>query len=366
MNYNSELMSILNEHFKWNKARMACFAQMLIALLQIQTVNLSKIARHMTGEAQQESRYRRVIRFFAYYLIDFDIIASFIFRLFFIRGEKWYLTVDRTNWKWGESHINILTLAIAFKGIAIPIYWELLEQCGNSDTNERIKIIQKFIDNFGKECIAGILADREFVGNAWFKWLIEHNISFNIRIKKNFLTTDSRGRVVRIASLFRNLKPTEERILYGKRVLMGQEVYLSALWLHGNDLLVIATDKEPASSIKIYALRWEIETLFSCLKSRGFHFEDTHVTEPERIKKLLVLLAVAFCWAHKTGEWRHAEVRPIKIKKHGRPAVSVFQYGLDYLVEALINLSAKLELFINCLDVLKPDKPDLISNSGYA
>ncbi|MBK9040676.1 MAG: transposase [Bdellovibrionales bacterium] len=32
--------------------------------------------------------------------------------------------------------------------------------------------------------------------------------------------------------------------------------------------------------------RWQIETLFSCLKSRGFNLEETHVTDLERIKKL--------------------------------------------------------------------------------
>lgn len=184
MDQNSELIGILNESFQWNKARITCFVQMLIALLKTETVNLTKIALYMSGGAQQESRYRRVTRFFANYFIDFDMIAAFIFRLFFVRNGEWYLTMDRTNWQWGESDINILTLAIAFKGIAIPIYWELLDKRGNSDTKERITLVQKFIDNFGKDCIAGLLADREFIGNDWFRWLNDNEISFNIRVKK--------------------------------------------------------------------------------------------------------------------------------------------------------------------------------------
>ena len=35
--------------------------------------------------------------------------------------------------------------------------------------------------------------------------------------------------------------------------------------------------------------RWEIETLFGCLKTRGFDFECTHVVEPERVQKLVAL-----------------------------------------------------------------------------
>jgi len=65
-------------------------------------------------------------------------------------------------------------------------------------------------------------------------------------------------------------------------------------------------------------------------------FEDTHMTQPDRIEKLLVLLTIAFCWAHKTGEWRHVQ-KAIKIKKHGRKGVSFFRYGLDLLRDAALN-----------------------------
>ncbi|EXW59539.1 hypothetical protein J878_4174 [Acinetobacter baumannii 44467_5] len=44
------------------------------------------------------------------------------------------LTLDRTNWKWGKRNINILMLAIVYRGIAIPILWTLLNKRGNSDT----------------------------------------------------------------------------------------------------------------------------------------------------------------------------------------------------------------------------------------
>ncbi len=45
---------------------------------------------------------------------------------------------------------------------------------------------------------------------------------------------------------------------------------------------------------------------------------------------LMALLAIAFFWAHKTGEWFH-EAKPIKMKTHHRPAVSIFRYSLDYI-----------------------------------
>lgn len=65
------------------------------------------------------------------------------------------------------------------------------------------------------------------------------------------------------------------------------------------------------------------------------------------------LLAIAFCWAYKTGEWHH-EVKPIKIKTHRRPAISLFRYGLDYIDDILMNLFYKRSLFSGCLVQITP------------
>jgi hypothetical protein len=40
----NELATILNQHFQWNKARMACFVGMLVALMGVNTVNLTQLA----------------------------------------------------------------------------------------------------------------------------------------------------------------------------------------------------------------------------------------------------------------------------------------------------------------------------------
>lgn len=357
MDHINELIGILNSNFNWNKARVTCFAKMLLALLVTRSVNLNKIACSMSSNADKTSRYRRLQRFFAQVTIDFEMIAGFIFRLFFVTNGCWYLTMDRTNWKWGKADINILTLGIAFKGIAIPIYWELLDKRGNSDTEERIALIQKFIDRFGKSCIAGLLADREFIGQEWFGWLINEQLPFWIRIKDNLLTTDSRGRPIKVKALFRQLPLNHQLSLYGKRNILGHELYVAGMRLVDGDYLIVVTPDYPGSAISTYAYRWEIETLFSCLKGRGFNFEDTHMTDRQRVKKLMALLAIAFCWAHKTGEWYH-EQKPIKIKTHSRPTVSLFRYGLDYIVDILMNLFYKQHLFSACLDKIKPPQPD--------
>ena len=316
-----------------------------------ETVNLTRLAKAFPSQAQADSTYRRLQRFLSdNFYINYDVIACFVVNLFaFLQSDGFYLTMDRTNWQWGKKHINILMLAIVYKGIAVPVYWILLNKKGNSNTRERIVIVKRFIGRFGKDKIKGLLADREFIGKDWFDWLNAQGIDFVIRIKKNHLVSNRRGEMLPAQDLFRMLKRGETLVLEGRRRLFDTQAYLSALRLEDDELLIVAAGKPCCDAIGKYAHRWEIETLFGCLKGRGFHFEDTHVTDRRRIRKMLIVLVIAFCWAHRVGEWHHAHVKAIVIKKHLRPAKSLFRLGMDVIGDEIL---APLKLAVCNLDKL--------------
>jgi hypothetical protein len=113
----------------------------------------------------------------------------------------------------------------------------------------------------------------------------------------------------------------------------------------------VATDNETHSAIPNYAKRWGIETLFGCFKTRGFCLPSTHFTDPERLSKLIALLALARCWAMSTGEWQSL-LKPITIKKHGRRAKSIFRSGLDFLRRVVFNLELNASSFSIVLSFL--------------
>ena len=72
MYHISELTDILNGYLGWNKARIGCFVNMLLMLISTRTANLDKLACVVNGDSQQPSRYRRLQRFYADYLINYD------------------------------------------------------------------------------------------------------------------------------------------------------------------------------------------------------------------------------------------------------------------------------------------------------
>ena len=79
------------------------------------------------------------------------------------------------------------------------------------------------------------------------------------------------------------------------------------------------------------------------LKSKGFNLEDTHMGAPAQIDRLMSVLATGFvlsCHAGEAGDKR----RPVKGKKHGRPAQSVFQTGSNRLVSVLFRGMRRLKI----------------------
>lgn len=173
-------------------------------------------------------------------------------------------------------------------------------------------------------------------------------------MKQDAISTNSRGLEVDINGLFYGLRVGEKRVLQGKRKIYKNQLYLSGTLGKSGELVIIVSNVDTDDAIETYCHRWEIETLFQCLKNRGFRFEETHMTEMRKIKKLIVLLAIAFCWAHKVGEWRCVNERQIKLKKHGRKEKNIFRYGLDLLQDAVSKMGSKISLIMKLLKLLAP------------
>ena len=333
----SPLKETLKHELGWNQARITFLSHFLLALICKESVNLKKVAKAFYGKAQVASNYRRINRFFQKYELDYSQIARLLVSLFDL-PDRWVLSLDRTNWKFGQLNINILMLSITYQGTAIPVIWNLLPKRGNSNSDERIEIIERFVRIFGKERIACLTGDREFIGETWLTWLEKQQILFCIRIRKNILVQGSRStNRIPVYRLFSGLKQQEFMILNQSKLIMGVHIRMIGLRVKG-DWVILITNDNPQYALSNYKRRWEIETLFGCLKSRGFNLEDTHLNQLERINKLVALLSIAFAWAYRIGIWMN-QIKAIKLKKHGRLAQSIFRYGLDWLIQILFNIS---------------------------
>jgi len=350
--YN-DLFVFLSNELNWHLSRIKFFGLMICALCQSQTVNFQKLAVCLDSEAKIASNMRRIQRFFAEFEIDFNLISRLIFKLL-PEQPPFKLSMDRTNWKFGVVHINILMLSVVYKGVAFPLIWSLLPKAGSSGTQERIDLINRYIHLFGKENITHLLADREFVGDIWFAYLIHEKIEFQIRIRENFdVRIPGKGRV-KAFWLF-NYLPLNTSLNYPKIVYLKDNlVYLSGMKTVGKggklEFVIIASFSFSYDALPKYKERWQIETLFKALKTSGFNIEDTHLKNLDRINRMLVLVSITFVWSYLTGIFRHENLEQIIIKKHGRRAHSFFAFGLALITKALCN--SNIILFVMCLKLL--------------
>ncbi len=99
---------------------------------------------------------------------------------------------------------------------------------------------------------------------------------------------------LKVSVLFQDLQVGVSKVLRHKRQLWGHWVYIAALRLEDDSLLVVATQTAPKSAIADYAKRWGIETLFGVFKTRGFCLESTHLTDTERLSKLKRTALISF------------------------------------------------------------------------
>lgn len=357
MQHLEELKHLLQPYFKISAGRLECLCHLIYGLLAVNDVNLTKLAKSFCSSTLIASSYKRMQRFLKESSFCFSWLWQLVETCLNLKGEL-HLALDRTHWQFGKCNINILTLAVCYRGVAIPFLWLMLNKKGNSAWQERELIIKKLLAIIPKERIASLLGDREFIGTQWLKTLLTHAIPFVMRTRENICLANANGLMLPAKLLFRGIKIGKCCILNKKRNIMGCELYIIVTRLPSYELLILLTDKAPELAGQRYRLRWEIESLFSALKKRGFNFENTHLSHADRISNLLFVMTITLLMGIRQGEFLHAE-KPSPTKKHGYLAQAIFNRGLAHLGKLIFSLCININALCQAITAifLPPTNP---------
>ena len=344
-----QLSVILNQELRVHGNNCKTVIDFICALQKSRTVNLSKMSNYSNklGKVSSQSIYKSYQRLVHNCNIEQNDLARCIVKMFGLGNCKLTLSMDRTNWRYGKSDINLLVLSVCVLGCAIPLYWIELDKRGNSNTKERIQLLDMFIQNFGATAIEYLVADREFIGSEWMDYLNINKIHFGIRIKSNMFL-EVNGKFIKASKLF-GAVGVGCLISYQCKI-DGYLLLVQATRSIDNELVIVVSNnlQEP-NLLVIYAKRWQIECLFGNFKTRGFNFEDTHITLKHRIGNLTKLIVLAFAICYLVGLVR-ASIKPLVIKKHGYKQNSYFRYGYDLLIQKLNqDFYSAIHLIILCL-----------------
>lgn len=298
-----------------------------------------------------DSHYKRLIRIFD----DFSCsslwleLLEFVFSLLRLKSE--YLLLDGTSWQRGSRQFHYLTLCVVYQGVGIPIYWEDLQKKGNSNVAERKRVIGKALQLYNlKNKI--LLADREYIGEEWFSFLLENDIDFVIRLrKKNYKEAVNAAEGKSYGTLERKaLRSRKAGKSLGKTILLqGQSLNFVVLKNPKPEAcepliyLLSSLKQTPAQIAAHYPIRWQIESCFRHLKSNGFNLEEMNLAGEERSRLMMAIVVFAYTLSVVEGLKEYQEV---SVKKYAggltTKAVSVFRLGLDKLSAFCYNMETFL------------------------
>ena len=361
LNNSEEIQKIFPE------VKLKKLSQLLIlcsCMLATQSTNLKKCAQRMSKilgiRLKNETAYSRLLRYFQTgngTNILRGICLLVISTL--CRSENCYLLLDRTNWEFGKRKINILVIGLLYKDVFIPLVWKDLEKKGNSNTKERLDLIDQLLSWWKLSKVAlpqlYLAGDREFIGYLWLRGLEKRGIKFVMRIRANSkIELWHRGKIkdrkLGLKIIRRYLSWTG---ISNVEAILNSD-YIVKLTFFDNDstrckadYIYIMTNMEDMEQASIfYRKRYKIEVCFKHLKSSGFNLESLQVEGGHKVDLMFGALNVLYLMAIQNGivhfENHQQSIKTfqhsgVKNRTYNAPAKSIFNKGCDILFENIFS-----------------------------
>src|SRR3954447_8950827 len=138
---------------------------------------------------------------------------------------------------------------------------------------------------------------------------------WRLRLKQDLLVFADGGETTLAACFARGERMLDGIELTGKRV--ATNVAMVHEPGHPEPWIIALSEAPTVHRAFDHGLRWGIEAMFSDFKSRGFGLEDSQLRHPDRLARLLLVMALALHWAVSTGMWEAAR-QPLPAEKKPR------------------------------------------------
>ena len=233
-----------------------------------------------------------------------------------------------------------LMIHVIYKGRALPLAWRVRQgPKGHFPEDLHIAMIELISMMVPKGAKVVFLGDGEFDGTALQARLSELGWSYVCRTALS-TTATWEGATFRLDTLGACLRPG--RLIALQEVSVTREAYgpimVLCCWAKGyhEPLYLVSNMAVAEEACRYYQKRFRIETFFADQKSRGFHIEHSHISDPQRLSRLLIAACLAYIWIVYLGALSEKEGWQEIIHRRKRCDLSLFQLGLR-LLEHFLN-----------------------------
>ena len=247
---------------------------------------------------------------------------------------------------------NCITLmaSAVYKNRALPLCWLVVTGSkGHLKESVHLELVNRLKTIIPHQANVVFLGDGEFDGLNFIKTIKQNGWSFVLRTSNNRILIEGDD-----AFSFRSVCPLyHEQYFWIPDVRFDQSnspQFDAIIWHNKEykDPIYIITNIEPVpESLYWYRKRFKIETMFSDKKSRGFNIHKSHMSDPERVARLLIVTALAYIFIIYFGILATQNDYIKKIHRADRCDLSLFTLGLrtlEYLLNHLKKITPSIQL----------------------
>ncbi|HLA43805.1 MAG TPA: transposase [Aggregatilineales bacterium] len=219
------------------------------------------------------------------------------------KTQRPILLVDET--KLG-THLGVMIVSLAYGKRAIPLVWRCYHGNSAADYPQQgqVLLIYGLLAHVLSCLPAGmrpvVQMDRGLGHtSAMLKVLQALDVDFLVRVKSNAYFTTQRGRCQTLGNMIRKGTTfTARGTLFKKRPIPG---YIRLIWQPDQtEPWCLFTNLRWLSG-RQYAIRWWQEESFKDLKSGGWQWGDSKIRCPQRMDRLIFVMALAYAWMLSLG-----------------------------------------------------------------
>ena len=286
-----------------HKRQREGLALLTATMLDVRGANLMDLAASLPRAAERlDMRYQWISRLLGNPLIDPGAVMAPYGRELLARlaaaGRTVVLMIDQTQ---ATGWHQAVMVAARVGGRALPLAWRVRATRGAIGFDEQrgaLEAVARLLPTGARPVLMG---DRFYGTPALIAWCRERGWGWRLRLKQDLLVFEGGGESTLAACFAR-----------GERLLSGVELTEKRATTHvamvhepGHPEPWIIAMSEPPTVHRAfdYGLRWGIEAMFSDFKTRGFGLEDSQLRRPERLDRLILVMALALFWAVSTGMW---------------------------------------------------------------
>jgi hypothetical protein len=304
------------------------------AAMRVERINLANIGRALSGTVKHQ--IKRCWRFCANERIETaDAMRGILKRVLKKRKKKLLVSFDWTDIK----SFQTLMASAVFKGRSIPICWASTSKHVYEGHRSRNAFEESLLltlrSMIPPQVQVILLADRGFGRTELARFCQKHGFSYIIRLHPDVHVrcASYTGKLIDYP-VRKGICKLLKSVAYRSHHSVTQNIvirWVRGLPKHRDECWFLMTDLSAGAAqlSKLYGQRMTIEQLFRDHKNKrnGWSLRDTRITRPERIDRLLLILAIAYLLLCGIGLIALQTAKPGDWSASPRNECSVFTIG---------------------------------------